>query len=126
MCRNYVKKSSMRSLQVKRIYDEPQEQDGVRILVDRLWPRGVTKERAAIKYWLKDVAPSPALRTWFGHDPQRFQSFAMKYTKELAHNDAVDELRNIIATNKTVTLLYAAKDPRINHAVLLKKFLSKK
>ena len=114
------------TLQIKRIYDEPKKQDGVRILVDRLWPRGVTKERAAVKHWLKDVAPSPALRTWFGHDPKRFESFGAKYVKELAHNDAVDELRDIIAKHKTVTLLYAAKDPHVNHAILLQKFLSKK
>lgn len=94
------------------------------MLVDRLWPRGVSKERAALDEWLKEVSPSPELRVWFNHDPEKFTEFSKRYKEELRHNPAVDELRKIVGAHKTVTLLYGAKDPRVNHAVVLRDFLA--
>lgn len=111
--------------QIKRIYDEPSASDGQRVLVDRLWPRGVSKERAALDAWLKDVAPSPDLRTWFGHRPQRFADFSKRYTIELETNPAVNELKELATKYDTITLLYGAKDPAINHAIVLQKFLQR-
>lgn len=109
----------------KRIYDKPASSDGYRVLVDRLWPRGVRKETAALDGWSKDVAPSPELRKWFDHKPERFAEFAARYRAELDENPAVDQLKEVAKSHKTVTLLYAAHDPEINHAVILQKFLSK-
>ncbi len=91
-------------------------------MVDRLWPRGVSKERAALDEWLKDVAPSPELRMWFGHKPERFAEFSRKYISELEHNSAAEQLKTL-AKKEPLTLLYAAKDPKVNHALVLKKFL---
>jgi uncharacterized protein YeaO (DUF488 family) len=113
-------------VQIKRIYDEPNQDDGYRILVDRLWPRGVSKGQAAIDLWLKEVAPSPELRTWFGHKPEQFTDFKHRYTEELSNNPATAELLKRLAdSNQNVTLLYGAKDPAINHAVVLQQFLEK-
>jgi uncharacterized protein YeaO (DUF488 family) len=111
-------------LNIKRIYDEPAADDGYRVLVDRLWPRGVSKEKARLDVWLKDVAPTPELRTWFGHEPERFKEFAARYQEELRANPAVGQLREIIKRHEHVTLLYAAHDPEINHAVVLRDYLS--
>ncbi|MGN6164237.1 MAG: DUF488 domain-containing protein [Flavisolibacter sp.] len=112
-------------ISIKRIYEPPAKEDGTRILIDRLWPRGLTKEKAAIDLWLKDIAPSAALRQWFAHDPGKWQEFQKRYRKELKENkDAVFILKQE-AKNKTVTLLYAAKDEVHNDAVVLKEFLSK-
>lgn len=106
-------------LRLKRVYDDAAPDDGFRVLVDRLWPRGVTKERAALDLWLKDAAPSPQLRTeWHAH-PERWDEFAAAYRAELAANPAVDELRTIASEHDRVTLLYGAHDPEHNHAVLL-------
>jgi len=114
-------------IQIKRIYDTPAASDGFRVLVDRLWPRGVAKERAALDLWFKDIAPSPELRTWFGHKPERFAEFQARYVDELSQNtDAVKTLEDLQAKHKTLTLLYAAKDPVVNHAVVLQKFLEDK
>lgn len=110
----------MRSVAIKRAYDRPSPQDGSRILVDRLWPRGVSKAKAALDGWNKDVAPSPALRKWFDHRPERFKEFAKRYRAELKHNPAVADLR---ALTGKVTLVYGARDPAINHAVVLAKVL---
>ena len=110
----------MRSLAIKRAYDPVARSDGARILVDRLWPRGLSKRKADLDGWIKDVAPTPGLRKWFGHKPERFQEFSKRYRAELKHNPAVDELR---ALKGKVTLVYGARDPRINHAVVLAKFL---
>ena len=107
----------------KRVYDEADADDGFRVLVDRLWPRGVSKRDAALDLWLKDVAPSPELRVWFGHRADRFAEFSARYTAELDTSPAVDELRRIARTNPTVTLLYGARDPDVNHAVVLAGFL---
>ncbi|HEX4176925.1 MAG TPA: DUF488 family protein [Rhizomicrobium sp.] len=110
----------MRSVAIKRAYDRPSPKDGTRILVDRLWPRGISKAKAALDGWAKDVAPTPALRKWFDHKPERFQEFAKRYRAELRHNPAVAELRK---TKGKVTLIYGARDPAINHAVVLAKVL---
>ena len=109
---------------IKRIYEAPAASDGCRVLVDRLWPRGVSKEKAALDVWLKEVAPSPDLREWFGHKPERFKEFSAKYEEELRANAAVDELKKLLKEHKTVTLLYAAHDPEINHALVLQKLLT--
>jgi uncharacterized protein YeaO (DUF488 family) len=115
-----------RSIQLKRAYDEPSPADGQRILVERLWPRGVTKERAAVDLWLKDVAPSPELRKWFGHDPAKWEQFERRYWAELRqHKDAVDQLRERIKAGP-VTFVYAARDEEHNGAVALKEFLDRR
>ncbi|MBB6284681.1 DUF488 domain-containing protein [Geobacillus subterraneus] len=110
--------------QVKRIYERYDASDGTRILVDRLWPRGVSKAEAHIDRWMKEIAPSPELRQWFGHRRERFAEFARKYEWELAADETkralVGELRSL---SGTVTLLYAANDERHNHAVVLCEFL---
>ena len=112
------------AFRTKRIYDEPEPGDGFRVLVDRLWPRGVRKERAALDLWLKDVAPSTGLRTWFHANTGAFDQFDERYRAELRDNPAVDELRRLGATHKTVTLLYGVRDPEHNHARILVDFLS--
>lgn len=113
------------AVSIKRIYEPALSADGYRVLVDRLWPRGVSKERAALDLWLKDVAPSPELREWFGHKPERFKEFAAKYEHELSNSSTIADLRTICKQHKQVTLLYAAHDPEINHAVVLRSFLAK-
>jgi|SRR5690606_20090111 len=114
----------MANFEVKRIYDAPAKADGYRVLVDRLWPRGVRKEEAELDEWNKDVAPSTALRKQFDHQPDRFAAFSAQYREELLNKTAeLDRLR-AHAKNKRVTLLYAAKDEQVNHAVVLKEVLS--
>lgn len=110
-------------LTIKRAYDEPAAGDGYRVLVDRLWPRGLTKERAALDLWLKEAAPSPDLRTWFGHDPARFSEFSRRYRDELQENPAAEQLCGLLAEHRNVTLVYAAKDPEHNHALVLQHHL---
>jgi uncharacterized protein YeaO (DUF488 family) len=108
---------------IKRVYDPPGANDGARVLVDRLWPRGLRKESATLTLWLKEIAPSPELRTWFGHDPARWAEFEQRYRAELAGNDtAVSQLIDSLKHGR-VTLLYAAHDPRHNHAVVLEAYL---
>jgi uncharacterized protein YeaO (DUF488 family) len=110
---------------VKRAYDPPEASDGLCVLVDRLWPRGVTKAAAKIDRWMKDLAPSAALRKWFGHDPARWAEFRRRYAKELAGQaDAVAELRKL-ARGATVTLVYGARDVEHNDAVALKELLER-
>ncbi len=110
-------------IQVKRVYEKPSRADGVRILVDRLWPRGLTKERAAVSMWLKDVAPSTELRQWFGHDPARWKEFQVRYRKELKEKkDALDVLKKT-SKEHTVTLVYGARDESHNEAIILKRVL---
>lgn len=110
-------------IKIKRIYETPLPEDGFRILTDRLWPRGVTKERAALSYWHKDIAPSPDLRKRFAHKSENFVEFSELYTEELKHKvEMIDEVKKL-AQQKPVTLLYAARDPKINHAVVLQKFI---
>jgi uncharacterized protein YeaO (DUF488 family) len=110
------------AVRIKRIYEAAAPADGVRVLVDRLWPRGVKKSAARLDYWMKDVAPSPKLRMWFGHKPERFKEFDSRYKTELRCNSAVGELRKL-ARGKLVTLLYAAHDPAVNHALVLQSVL---
>ncbi|MFD2249451.1 uncharacterized protein YeaO (DUF488 family) [Pseudochelatococcus lubricantis] len=110
-------------MRLKRIYEPPAADDGARVLVDRLWPRGIRKEAAELTLWLKDVAPSPGLRRWFGHDPVRWAEFARRYRAELAANgEAVGTLRDLAARGP-VTLLYAAHDTAHNHALVLADYL---
>ncbi len=114
----------MGTVAIKRVYEPPAEGDGKRILVDRLWPRGLSKEAAALDSWDKDLAPTPELRKWFDHRPERFTEFKRRYTSELSANPAVGETLAKIGRSKA-TLLYGAKDPEINHAVVLAAFLRK-
>lgn len=114
------------NLAMKRVYEEPSPDDGYRILVDRLWPRGVKKERADLDLWMKGIAPSPELRKWFGHDPARFKEFSERYRQELDNDtEAVDELLDIMRSHDKVTLVYAAKDPSINHVVVLRDYMDR-
>lgn len=114
-----------RDIRIKRVYEAPDESDGKRILVDRLWPRGVKKEDAALDGWDKDVAPSPALRKWFGHDPDRWADFQRRYKAELkSEPDAAKALLEQYGKNR-LTLLYAAHDEKRNHALVLARFLRK-
>lgn len=114
----------MGTLRIKRIYEPPLPSDGFRVLVDRLWPRGVSKAEAALDLWLKEIAPSAELREWFGHDPARFDEFATRYRSELKTNvEAVDQLRDIAKAHDT-TLLYGAHDRHANQAVVLAGFLA--
>lgn len=110
---------------IKRIYDKAEVTDGTRVLVDRLWPRGVKKSTAHIDKWVKEVAPSDELRTWFGHDPEKWDEFRKKYLKELESNDAVVSLVSFVSRND-VTLIYAARDTEHNNAVVLSEFLAEK
>ncbi len=110
---------------IKRIYDEPADDDGCRVLVDRLWPRGVSKERAQLELWLKEVAPSPPLRTEFAHMQERFADFRAAYEAELETNPAVGTLRELAGQHAKVTLLFGARDPETNHARVLLEFLQR-
>jgi uncharacterized protein YeaO (DUF488 family) len=111
-------------LKIKRVYEKPKKEDGERILVDRLWPRGLTKERASIDLWLKDIAPSTELRKWFGHDPKKWKEFSKRYNKELKKNTKQIEILENQLKKGTVTLVYGAKDEEHNEALVLQGFLS--
>ena len=111
-------------VRIKRIYDPPAPEDGSRILVDRLWPRGVAKEAARIDEWLKEVAPSDGLRRWFSHDPARWEEFRECYLAELQEQRNIVERLRAEAKKGTVTLLFAARDTEHNNAVVLKEMLS--
>jgi uncharacterized protein YeaO (DUF488 family) len=112
------------TFQIKRVYEPAKASDGIRVLVDRLWPRGVKKTTARLDYWMKDVAPSPRLRLWFGHRPERFAEFGKRYKKELNGNPELAELRKL-GRGALVTLLYGARDPQVNHALVLQSVLRK-
>jgi uncharacterized protein YeaO (DUF488 family) len=114
----------MASISIKRIYDKSASTDGMRILVDRLWPRGVSKEAAALDLWAKDIAPSAELRTWFDHRNDRFAEFKKRYLLELRSNPVVPELLDGIGKRKA-TLLYGAKDAAVNHAVVLAEYIDR-
>lgn len=109
---------------IKRVYLPPSADDGFRVLVDRLWPRGLTKAAADVGLWLKDIAPSPALRTWWDHDPARLDEFADRYRHELDTNPAVTTLTGVLDSHPLTTLLYGAHDPHVNHAVVLLQYLA--
>jgi uncharacterized protein YeaO (DUF488 family) len=111
-------------LKIKRIYDLPEKDDGFRVLVDRLWPRGISKQRAHLDLWLKEIAPSDALRKWFAHDPKRWTEFLARYRKELGGSkDSVQQIKKLEADHGSITLLYSAHDPLHNQAVALRQFL---
>jgi uncharacterized protein YeaO (DUF488 family) len=116
----------MANIQIKRVYEEPDRDDGTRILVDRLWPRGLTKEDARVDLWLKDVAPSTALRKWFAHDPGKWEEFRSRYLEELKRNKELLSLLRQEAAKGTVTLVYGAKDQEHNEAVILQKLFTAK
>ena len=110
-------------IRIKRVYDEYSKSDGFRILVDRLWPRGLTKQVAQVDLWMKEIAPSTDLRKWFGHDPARFAEFARRYRVELSANkDAVVRMEDLVKAGP-VTLLYAAHDEEHNNARVLAEYL---
>jgi uncharacterized protein YeaO (DUF488 family) len=113
-------------LQTKRVYDQSETSDGYRVLVDRLWPRGLTKEAAKLDEWLRDIAPSPDLRSWFGHDPGRWEAFVMRYRTELERPEAGPHLQRLadLARKGPVTLLYAAREERHNSASVLRDVLA--
>jgi DNA-3-methyladenine glycosylase len=111
------------SVSIKRVYEDVEQGDGYRVLVDRVWPRGVSKEKAAVDLWLQEVGPSTELRTWFGHVPERFEEFATKYRAELNDNAAAQELQDVVAAHDIVTLVYSAKDEEHNQAVVLADYL---
>ena len=112
------------SIKLKRVYETPDEADGTRILVDRLWPRGLTKAKAALDLWLKDIAPSTELRRWFDHDPKKWKSFRIRYLTELkSHADELALIKSK-AREGTITLLYGARDQEHNEALVLKELLN--
>jgi uncharacterized protein YeaO (DUF488 family) len=113
-------------IKLKRVYEKPSRDDGLRVLVERLWPRGVSKERAAVDLWLKELAPSPELRKWFGHDPARWVEFQRRYFKELAaKRDAIKQLRQR-SRQETITFVYAARDEAHSGALALKGYLQRR
>ena len=110
-------------LKLKRAYEAPARGDGTRILVDRLWPRGLSKEKAALNHWIKDIAPSAELRKWFGHDPARWDEFRRRYAAEVhQHSDLLEQLRSLARTG-TLTLVYSAHDEEHNDAVELRELI---
>jgi uncharacterized protein YeaO (DUF488 family) len=116
----------MANIRIKRAYEEPDREDGTRILVDRLWPRGLTKEKARVDLWLKDVAPSTELRKWFAHDPDKWDEFRSRYLEELKRNKEQVSVLRQEAAKGTVTLVYGARDQQHNEAVILQRLLTAK
>lgn len=117
----------MNELKYKRIYQTPVETDGFRVLVDKLWPRGMKKENAKIDLWAKEIAPSDGLRRWFSHTPERYDEFKQRYRQELSENSASQEFKDLCAQelqDHNVTLLYGAKNEKYNHAVVLQEWLA--
>ncbi len=111
-------------IRIKRIYDPVDDNDGYRVLVDRLWARGISKERAKLDLWMKEIAPSDELRKWFQHDPSKWDEFQLRYRKELLEKkELLSELKRIVKENKSVTLLYSAKDKEHNQAIALLRIL---
>lgn len=113
-------------MKIKRVYEQPDKEDGLRILVDRLWPRGLTKEKADVDLWLKDIAPSTELRKWFGHEPAKWDDFTKKYLAELKENQKMVSLLKEKTEQENVTLLYGAKDQERNEALVLLNYLARK
>jgi len=113
-------------LRLKRVYLKPEVGDGCRVLVDRLWPRGLSKARARVDHWLRDIAPSTALRKWYGHDPKRWPEFKRRYAAELKREeDVVQGLKTLLKQHKTVTLVFSSKEEKLNNAAALKRYLHK-
>ena len=118
----------MENVFLKRIYDPIDESDGDRILIDRLWPRGIRKEDAKLSMWAKEIAPSSELRKWFGHKPERFEEFKQRYLEEMLNDKQKSQLLSQLcqlATKKKITMLYGAKEPNFNHAVVLKEEMAR-
>jgi uncharacterized protein YeaO (DUF488 family) len=113
------------AIKLKRVYEKPSKEDGTRILVDRLWPRGLTKEKAHVDLWLKEVAPSNELRKWFAHDPAKWPEFKARYKVELKHNAAQLALLKQAVSRGPATLLYGAKDTEHNEAAVLQDLLAR-
>jgi uncharacterized protein YeaO (DUF488 family) len=114
-------------IQIKRVYEAEAKDDGRRLLVDRLWPRGISKEEVKIYKWYKDLAPSNELRKWYNHEPDKWELFKRKYKAELADKkDLLDEIRQMEKENKNITLLYSSKEEKYNNAAALKEFLANK
>ena len=113
-------------LRVKRVYDTVSDEDGFRILVDRLWPRGMSKEKANVALWLKDIAPSDGLRNWFGHDHRKWNEFKEKYRMELGEKESLVSLILEKMSSGNVTLLFGAKDEKFNNAVALKEYIAER
>jgi uncharacterized protein YeaO (DUF488 family) len=115
------------TIKLERIYDNPKGSKGFRILVDRLWPRGLKKDRVRVDLWRKDIAPSNSLRKWFGHDEKKWDEFKHRYFKELdKNNEAVNTIVKMAQDHNSITLLYGAKEERFNNAVALKEYLEEK
>jgi len=113
------------NIKIKRVYDHPTKDDGMRILVDRLWPRGLSKKEAKVYLWLKNIAPSNELRKWFSHDVAKWQEFQKRYANELKNNkENLDKLKQLVKEEATITLLFAATDIEHNNAVVLKRILT--
>lgn len=113
------------TIKLKRVYEAPHKDDGIRILVDRLWPRGLTKKKAKVDLWLKEIAPSTELRKWFGHDPKKWGSFSARYRTEIKHHADQLKLLESKAKEGTVSLMFGARDEEHNEAVVLKDFLER-
>ena len=121
-----VRRGRTRTIRLKRAYDAPTPTDGARVLVDRVWPRGISKERIRIDAWLRDLGPSTSLRKWFGHDPDKWAAFRARYRRELAKkSDLLNELAGY-AKARTLTLVYGARDPTHNQAVVIKELLDER
>lgn len=114
-----------RLIQIKRVYEKPLKKDGLRVLVDRLWPRGITKQDAAIDEWAKKLAPSTSLRKWYSHDAELWDAFKEKYEAELKENEEVDIFVTSHLRRKTITLIYSAKDEAHTHALILQHYLER-
>jgi uncharacterized protein YeaO (DUF488 family) len=116
----------MMDIRLKRVYDQPDRSDGLRILVDRIWPRGVAKDDANLSHWLKGLAPSSELRKWFGHDPDKWPEFQARYLEEIKQKNVaedLEQLRSLLETNERITLLFAARNTEHNNAVALRNYI---
>lgn len=113
------------NIKIKRVYEQPEKKDGQRILVDRLWPRGLTKEKAAVDLWLKEIAPSTELRKWFDHDPEKWQRFRRRYETEIRKKEDLIQVLKQKAQSGTITLIYGARDEKHNEALVLKQFIER-
>lgn len=118
-----MKEKQTPQIKLKRVYDKPLKSDGYRVLVDRLWPRGLSKEKGALSEWAKEIAPTHHLRSWFDHDPDLWEAFNKKYKIELNKNDSFNDFVERLSSKKCVTLLYATKYDQLTHAITLKELL---
>jgi len=118
------KRATVMEIRIRRIYEEPAEGDGLRVLVDRLWPRGLSRERAVLDLWVRDLAPSDDLRRWYGHDPDKWDGFRRRYFTELdGQPQAVAELEDALADSPVVTLLFGSREEKLNNATALREYL---